>query len=174
MRVVLGLMVAVGCALPLQGSAEEMVVPLAQSGDWITAAHRTSITAAYDACLTTNLASGVAFRIDRESILMRVSDRSWSLPAGVTGSVSVQIGDWKETFPIGGNDSTMVDVVLSPSVAVKIFDAMDKASAMTVAVGKAKPIQVSLSGSTRATNAFRTCGGMPGSKSGAPGSNPFE
>ena len=50
---------------------------------------------------------------------------------------------------------------------------MDAASAMIVTVGKAKPVTVSLIGSTKATNAFRTCAGINGNPK-APGSNPFE
>ncbi|CAH2606457.1 protein of unknown function (plasmid) [Rhodovastum atsumiense] len=58
---------------------------------------------------------------------------------------------------------------------IKLFSAMDAASAMVVTAGKAQPVSVSLAGSTKATNAFRTCariGGKP--KSADPEGNPFE
>lgn len=50
---------------------------------------------------------------------------------------------------------------------------MDKAAAMAVTVGKAKPISVSLTGSSKAANAFRTCAGIEGG-SGKGGENPFK
>ncbi len=50
---------------------------------------------------------------------------------------------------------------------------MDNSAIMTVTVGKAKPLAVSLVGSTRVTNAFRTCAGI-NSNAKTPGGNPFE
>jgi len=59
------------------------------------------------------------------------------------------------------------------NVALELLNAMDKNNLMTVAAGADKPINVSLDGSTRVTNAFKTCAGIKdGSKGG--GSNPFQ
>ncbi len=52
-----------------------------------------------------------------------------------------------------------------------MFQAMDKAATMTLTVGKVKRV-VSLSGSTKSTNAFRTCAGFKGAPATS-GSNPF-
>ena len=57
--------------------------------------------------------------------------------------------------------------------ALAMFAAMDKAEGMSVTIGKARLFQVSLNGSTRAINAFRTCAGI-NSNAKTPGSNPFE
>jgi hypothetical protein len=63
-------------------------------------------------------------------------------------------------------------VVDTPSIQ-PMLDAMAKASAMSVTAGKAAPISVSLLGSSKVLNAFRTCAGIAGSAPGA-GSNPFQ
>ncbi len=50
---------------------------------------------------------------------------------------------------------------------------MDKNAQMKVTVGKAKPMSVSLVGSTKAATAFKTCAGVKGGSS-TPDSNPFQ
>jgi len=104
---------------------------------------------------------------------LRLIDSRWSLPPDVTGTVSITIGDWKKSFEIDGNTSDSVNAEVAKDVIPDLFARMDKASTMFVTVGKAKPFQVSLAGSTKATNAFLTCAGIKG-HSQVPGSNPFE
>jgi hypothetical protein len=114
-----------------------------------------------------------ALDLGRKNEGIRESNESWSLPSGVSGEVLVTIGDWSNTFEIDDNTDTMVNAEAAPDVVSAMFAAMDKASAMTVTAGKAKPFSVSLTGSTKATNAFLTCAGI---KSNAPGGgdNPFK
>jgi hypothetical protein len=50
---------------------------------------------------------------------------------------------------------------------------MGKSASMAATIGKAKPKTSSLSGSTKVTNAFRTCAGIH-SNAASPGSNPFQ
>ncbi len=148
-------------------------VVLAQSGNWVAMAHRVSVTAAPDVCIVFPLEANVAFRADDDGVDFRVTDKSWSLPANTTGSIIVSAGDWKTELAIAENTATTIDAPLSASGALAFFAAMDKSASMTVTVGKAKPFAVSLTGSTRATNAFRTCAGIH-SNSETPGGNPFK
>ena len=55
----------------------------------------------------------------------------------------------------------------------KLVAAMDKAGSMTVTVGKAGPVTVSLNGSTVVVRAFETCAGIPANTSAPKGANPF-
>jgi hypothetical protein len=50
---------------------------------------------------------------------------------------------------------------------------MAKAASLKLTIGKDAPISVSLDGSTKALNAFRTCAGIGGGGTGG-GSNPFQ
>jgi hypothetical protein len=104
---------------------------------------------------------------------VRVTNDSWTLPANVEGNIAISVGDWKAIFDIDDNTDTMVNAEVPAEVVVPMFAAMDKAGSMSITVGKAKPFPVSLSGSTRATNALRTCAGITGNAR-TPGSNPFE
>jgi hypothetical protein len=165
---------AVLCILSASAYADEQMIPLAQSGDWVAVAHQVSLTARPDVCIAANNTDpGVIFRADADGVQFRVLNKSWSLPAGVRGTVVVTVGNWSNAFEIDGNDDSMVNAEAAQDVAAAMFAAMDKASAMTVTVGKAKPFSVSLAGSTKTTNAFRTCAGI---KSNAPGGgdNPFK
>jgi len=107
-----------------------------------------------------NSAQGVAFRADENTVQLRVMDSRWSLPSNVEGSVSITIGVWSQFFEIDDNTSDSVNAEVAADVLTDLFAQMDKATSMSVTVGKAKPFQVSLAGSTKATNAFLTCAGI--------------
>lgn len=154
-------------------AADEQMVPLAQSGDWAAIAHRPSMTAVPDVCVAINVRSRVAFWSDGGTVEIRISDSKWSLPTHVDGSIEIVIGDWKTIQTISGNEASMVTAVLDEDTYPAMFAAMDKASSMAVTVGKAKPINVSLAGSSRVTNAFRTCAGITGGDLKG-GENPFK
>ena len=153
--------------------ADEQIRPLVASGDWIAFAHYPSMTARPDVCVAGNVSQGVSIRADPASVQFRVTNTSWSLPLNVEGVITVVAGPWSHTFEIDDNTDSMVNAPVPSDVVAPLFAAMDAASAMIVTVGKAKPVTVSLIGSTKATNAFRTCAGI-NSNSKAPGSNPFE
>ncbi len=153
--------------------ADEQMHLLAHSGDWGALAHSPSMTATPDVCLAVNPVRGVAFRADGSDVEIRLSDKSWSLPVNVVGSISISVGTWKKSFEIDDNTANTVVVALPPDDIGPLFAAMDKAPIMTIAVGKARPMNVSLSGSAVATNAFRTCARID-SNAETPGGNPFK
>ncbi len=153
--------------------AEESLVPTAESGDWVALEHRESMTDRADVCLALNIPTGVAFRSDGTSVQIRVMNKSWSLPVSVRGALIVSVSEWKQSFDINDNTANMVNAEVPEEAATALFLKMDHASTMHVTAGTARPIDVSLSGSTRVTNAFRTCAGIDGNAS-SPGSNPFQ
>jgi hypothetical protein len=165
------LVLALSC--PLAAVADERLVPLAQSGDWIAVSHKASITAPPDVCIAFNQRAGIAFRSDGNTFEFRVINDKWSLPASVEGSVVIVIGDWKLTLDISDNTDNSISADVEPAEVLTLLAAMDKASTMTVTAGKAKPIVASLTGSSKVANAFRTCAGIEGS-SGKGGENPFK
>jgi hypothetical protein len=167
---IVGLMFPAG---PRRANADEHLVPLAQSGEWVAIAHKVSMTAPPDVCIAINARSGVAFRGDGDSVQLRVIDKKWSLPNSVHGDVLVAIGDWNLTLPIGDNTEDSVSAEVNAADILTLLTSMDKGSTMLVTVGKTKPISVSLTGSSKVANAFRTCAGIEGS-SAKGGDNPFK
>jgi hypothetical protein len=164
-------------AIPLGAHADEQMQTLAVSGNWVAVAHRADMIAAPDVCgaMTTNPSTGreLLFRMDLDGMQIRVADEKWSLPANVSGDIAVNIGPIAKAFHIDSNTSSMVSAPIPASEVTMIFDAMDKASGMLVKVGNEAPYAVSLAGSTRVTNAFRTCAGISGNAPGG-GANPFQ
>ena len=158
------------CAAP--AVADDNLRVIAQSGDWAAIAHSSSLIAAPDMCGALTSSGALLFRADGDTIEIRVSDKDWSLPANVEGMISLTVGDWRGVWPVSSNNSNQVSGIVTPEDAVAMFGAMDKAGTMTVAVGKAKPRTISLAGSTKVTNAFRTCAGIKGND-GTAGANPF-
>jgi len=152
--------------------ADEGMVPLAQSGDWIAFAHHESMTAPFDVCIAANVEGRLAFRSDFHGVQIRVTDQTWSLPANVQGSITITVGTFKHQFDINDNTNTMVNAEVPEDVLYPMFDQMEHSGVMFVTVGKSKPAPVSLTGSTKVTNAFRTCAGIK-SNAPSPGSNPF-
>jgi hypothetical protein len=161
------------CSCPLMAIADEQMVPLAQSGEWVAMAHKVSITARPDVCVAFNLRAGIALRGDGDTVEFRVIDKNWSLPASVTGDVLIAVGGWNLTLAINDNTEDSISSEMKPADIVALLTNMDKAATMAVTVGKAKPISVSLTGSSKVANAFRTCAGIEdGSTKG--GENPFK
>ena len=160
-------------ALVMEARADEQTQILAESGNWGALAHSVSMTAPPDICLAVNPVSGLAFRSDEHKIELRVADKSWSLPAGIAGSMEISIGGWEDKLDIGWNTNDMIAARIPPEVIVSMFASMDKSTSMSIKIGNEKIRKISLSGSTKATNAFRTCAGIP-SNSDIPGGNPFK
>ena len=154
-------------------AAEESTRQLAEGGGWLAMAHSTSAMASADLCAAFNMKSGIAFRYDFDSMELRVVDKSWTLPSDVAGSLKLSVGDLVETYLIKGNTDTTVSAELTEAQYLKLFDKMNKAASMSISVGKAKPFAVSLTGSTRVMNAFRTCGSIKSDADGG-GGNPFK
>ena len=164
--------VALGVLADKEVKADELMQPLAQSGDWMAASHRPTMLAAPDVCFAGNMASKFLLRADQTSTEIRIADDSWSLPPSVSGAIEVKIGAYTASFDIDSNTNNMVMATIKPGSAVELFAAMDEASSMSVTVGKSTRT-VSLSGSTKVTNAFRTCAGIKGAPAD-PSSNPFQ
>ena len=152
--------------------AEEQMVPLVVSGEWATLAHRPSMLAPPDTCLVVS-ARGFLIRADEMTLELRMINKSWSLPPDVHGTIKVSVGNWTKTLAVAHNTTNMLGALLMPYDILPMFEAMDKAASMTVTVGNVAPIIISLAGSTKATNAFRTCAGIK-SNAKTPGSNPFD
>jgi hypothetical protein len=153
--------------------SDELTTPIAQSGDWVAMEHRMSMTSASDMCLAANVVSHIAFRSENESVQLRVINDDWTLPTKVVGQIVITIGAYKRVLDIDDNSSTMVNAELSEQDYTTLFAAMDNSSTMNIAVGKAAPFTVSLVGSSKITNAFKTCSGI---RSTGPkgGNNPFQ
>jgi hypothetical protein len=159
-------------ASTLPALSGEKLFPIAQSGDWITMEHRINTAARPDVCIAVNADDGVIFRIDDNRIEIRILDVSWALPPNTNGSVGISVGDWKGVFDIFDNTPEMVIAEIKADDIVPMFAAMDNSSSMIIAVGEVPAFPVSLAGSTKATNAFRTCAGRQ-DHSMTPGSDPF-
>ena len=153
--------------------ADEQMTPLAVSGTWIAMAHKPSMIAPPDVCLAVDSATGVGLWSNGAVVQLRVVNSKWSLPTGVDGQIVVAVGDWNTTLDIIDNSDTVVMASLEDDQRDALLQAMDKASAMSVKVGKAGPLKVSLSGSTKVTTAWRTCAGLR-SSGGTPDTNPFK
>jgi hypothetical protein len=134
-------------AFPLISHADEQLVPLAINGEWVAVVHKVSITSPPDVCVAFNAAAGVALHADRDTVQFRVTNKKWSLPASVEGSVLIVIGEWNETLAISDNTEDTVSAEVTRAEILTLLTNMDKAATMTVTAGRAKPIPVSLTGS---------------------------
>lgn len=172
-----GLVAAIALVAPLAtASADESLLPIAIQGDWMAVAHRSSEIAPPDVCAATTPVGkgGFVFWTDGTSLEARVLNPSWSLPAGVQGNIDISVKGDDVSLPVSANESTMLSAEIDLDAFHKLVAAMDKAASMTVTVGKAAPVTVSLSGSTVAIRAFETCAGIPASTTAPAGANPFK
>lgn len=153
--------------------ADEQLVTLAESGNWVAMEHRPSMTDPPDVCVAATSQGGLGLRSDGTTVEIRYVNTSWSLPDGVTGSISIAVDGTTYGFAIVSNTDTMVNAQVDADKVQPILDSMGKAASMVLTAGKAAPVTISLAGSMKALNAFRTCAGIGGSAPGA-GSNPFQ
>jgi hypothetical protein len=168
--IILGLALAVSLAAPAW--ADEQIIPLAQSGSWIAFEHRPSMMESPDACAASAMSGAMALRSDGTTVEIRSGNKTWSLPADVQGSISFTVNGDTYSFAIVSNTDTMVSADVDADKVQPILDDMAKASTLALTIGKAKPVSVSLSGSSKALNAFRTCAGIGGGAADG-GANPF-
>jgi hypothetical protein len=156
-------------------AADEQLSPIAASGDWVAMAHRTSMVAQPDVCAALTISNGtmVGLRASGQDIELRVANDGWSLPAEVSGDVHLAIADWSADLEVGSNMDSWVAAPISQDQIGPLLQKASQASAMTVTVGKAKPITVSLAGSAKVLNAFRTCADIHGGDAKG-GDNPFK
>ncbi len=100
------------------------------------------------------------------------------MSADVHGDVTFKIGSETKTFPMSALSGTTLAGEVQATDLADLLDAMDKAPFAKILVGKAKPITVSLNGSTRALNDFRTCSTVKGygdlGGQTVAGGNPFQ
>jgi hypothetical protein len=153
--------------------ADEQFVPLAESGDWVAMEHRPSMLDPPDVCLAANTKATVLLRDDGTTLEIRSTNQSWSLPNGVKGNLAIAVNNNSYSFDIDYNTDSMVSATVDPNKVSLLLDDMAKAASLKLTIGKDAPISVSLDGSTKALNAFRTCAGIGGGGSGG-GSNPFQ
>lgn len=152
--------------------ADEQLRTTVTNGDWAAFEHHETMMSPADMCAASNFEGGFMLRHDSDGLEVRIIDKSWTLPTDVSGQVKITVGDFSAAYNIGSNTSEMVVSSVPETDYAGLFAAMDKGASMTVLVGKAKK-SISLNGSTKVTNAFRTCSGLKG-PSESPGANPFK
>lgn len=64
--------------------ADEEMIPVAASGDWVALAHHTSSISAPDMCVAVSVTKKAIIRADSDDIEFRVVNDGWSLPSHVT------------------------------------------------------------------------------------------
>ncbi len=167
-------------ALALSGGsnavADDGITPIAAEGDWMATEHQDSITDAPDVCMAMELPAEFALRADSNDVEFRLVNTSWALPADVSGNMNLAVNGNKYSLAITSNTNNMVAAAVSDEQLLAIAGDMNKSGSMTVTVGNAPPVQVSLSGSNSVMTAFLTCADIqpPAGTNGGPGSNPFQ
>ena len=115
-----------------------------------------------DVCLAIGSQGKLAFRADKDTLEVRTSNENWSLAADSTGDMTVTAGSFSHTYSMHTMDSTHLTGVVEASDLTPLLDAMNKAPIATLTFNKKNATTVSLSGSTKALNDWRTCVGSHG------------
>ena len=131
-----------------------------ESGDWLAVSF-------HDGPSTIVCAAGredhkLAFRADKSDLEIRSEDASWSLPATAEGDMTLTAGTFSSTFHVRAMDAQTLTVIVGVDAIVPLFDAMDKASSLSMRFGDKRASKISLTGSTKIINSFRTCAGTSG------------
>lgn len=154
--------------------ADEQMTPLAEQGNWIAMSHSKSITDPADMCFAASV-DGFLLRTDNTDNEVRYANKKWSLPADVSGQLTIKVNGNSYPLNITANTDTMVDAEISTDQLRALIGDMNKAASLTVIAGSAAPVSISLSGSNVAISAYLTCANIPAPTGDAPaGENPFQ
>lgn len=157
----------------LPAMAQDQMTPLAAQGDWMAMSHSDSFTDPPDVCIAISL-DGFGLRTDDTDNEVRYSDKSWSLPAGVTGTLAIKVNGKTYNLDITSNTDSMVAAEILTDQLQALVGEMNKASSMSVIAGTAAPATISLDGSNTVVAAYLTCANIsPPSGETPAGANPF-
>lgn len=144
------------------------------SGNWVALRHTPDGGITSDVCVAASDDGKMAFRADANSIEFRSTDKKWNMSIGQSGDVTVSAGGVSKTFSMVASDNVTLDVAISADDAKALFAGFDSASVATIRYGEKTTKKVSLLGSTKVINAFKSCamnagfadlGGASGSQS---------
>lgn len=173
-RFVIPMFTAMALSVPYLAWADEQITPLAEDGDWAAISHSNSMTDPADVCLATALAYGFALRVDNKGdIDIRFTNKSWSLPADVSGKMKVSVNGNVYSYDIQDYDATTVDASLSQDQLTALVSDLEAGSSVQVQAGSAASVTLPLDGSKSVLTAFMTCAGIQNPSSNTGGNNPF-
>ena len=157
--------------------ADQTVMSLAQNGNWSATAYAGNQNGSPPLCVSSS-DNDPSFTVLIENKLygnneVQLSNSSWALPLGVTGTISVNVNGHQYVYAISWNKSSMVSADITRDQLTSLVADMETASSMQVTAGSASPITISLTGSQPALAAMMDCAGLPNPVQSTGASNPF-
>ena len=151
---------AIACfiAAPALGDDEPQMT--AQSGDWAAISYVDGTVT--DVCAATALGGKLLFRSDRSTVEIRSMNSQWSLGTDTTGVMTIKAGTYSHDFGMNAMNGTTLTSVVPPGDLSPLLDAFDKASTASINFGGKTTEVISLVGSTKVLNEWRTCTGANG------------
>ncbi|MBY4639645.1 hypothetical protein K6L44_06470 [Gluconacetobacter entanii] len=147
-----------GILLPAVSFAQDMsIITDVESGNWVALHHSPDQGVRTDICLAASGDEGLLFRADAHQLEIRTGNPQWSMTVGQQGEMTVNIGAYSHTFQMIAEGASMLTTLVQPEDMKALLDAMDNAGQVTLKYGQKTTRVVSLAGSTKALNQFRSC-----------------
>jgi len=147
-----------GILFPAASFAQDLaIIPDVEVGNWIALHHSPDQGVTTDICIAASADQGLLFRGDAHQLEIRTGNPQWSMTAGQRGEMTVSVGNYSHTFLMIAEGASMLATIVQPDDMKALFDAMDSAGQATLKYGQKTTRLVSLNGSTRALNQFRSC-----------------
>ncbi|GBR31791.1 hypothetical protein AA11826_0843 [Komagataeibacter oboediens DSM 11826] len=155
----LGVAALIGSLLfPAASFAQDLaIIPDVEAGNWIALHHSPDQGVSTDICMAASADQGLLFRGDAHQLEIRTGNPQWSMTAGQRGEMTVTVGNYSHTFEMIAEGASMLTTIAQPDDMKALFDALDSASQATLKYGQKTTRIVSLYGSTKALNQFRSC-----------------
>lgn len=147
-----------GLLFPVLTVAQDLsVLPDVESGNWAAIHHSPDQGVHTDICLAMSEDQALVFRGDANDLEIRSSNPQWSMSAGQQGEVNITVGNYSHDFKMTAAGASLLVAIVPPDEMKLLFDAMDNAGQAVIRYGQKTTRAVSLLGSTKALNQFRSC-----------------
>ena len=151
---------AAACLLAFSAFADDEPQITEQNGSWVAVSYVDGTVT--DVCVASSLGGKLGFRSDKETVEIRSANPEWSLGTNTTGTMTITAGKYSQDFAMNALNGTTLTTVVPASDLIPLLDAFDTASSASITFGKKTKDIVSLSGSTKILNTWRTCTGANG------------
>lgn len=149
---------ALGFLFPVAAFGQGLaVMPDVESGNWSALHHSPDQGVHTDICLAMSSGGALVFRGDANDLEIRSGNAQWSMSAGQQGEMNITIGNYSHDFKMTAAGASMLAVVVTPDEMKPLLDAMDSAGQAVIKYGQKTTRVVSLLGSTKVLNQFRSC-----------------
>ncbi|NHN88211.1 hypothetical protein [Acetobacter conturbans] len=142
---------------PMAQAQEAVTIPDMMDGRWVALHHSSDGGAHTDACILNASGLKIQFRADMHGMEIRTSPQDAAFSKGQSVSTTLSAGSFSRTLKMTALDGTTLSAPLTPTAMSAVLDAFTRTPSATLETAGSPDEAVSLAGSPRPVDVFKTC-----------------